>query len=98
MPYLGRGVDLKDEDEVKDYLENLSIEYRFGCYKERNPKACHLLGDFMESINKDFERAFQIYKTNCLDYDHSHSCAKVAGYKSKGRACKKDWVRSAGNF
>ena len=33
-----RGVDLKSEDEVKDYLERLGIEYRFGCYYEKNPK------------------------------------------------------------
>ena len=33
----GRGVDLKNEDDVKDYLERLGIEYRFGCYHEKNP-------------------------------------------------------------
>ena len=33
-----RGVDLKDEEEVKDYLERLGIEYRFGCYYEKDPK------------------------------------------------------------
>ena len=34
----GRGVDLKNEEDVKDYLERLGIEYRFGCYHEKNPK------------------------------------------------------------
>jgi hypothetical protein len=34
----GRGVDLKNEEEVKEYLENLGIEYRFGCYHEKSPK------------------------------------------------------------
>jgi hypothetical protein len=34
----GRGVDLKNEEEVREYLENLGIEYRFGCYHEKNPK------------------------------------------------------------
>ena len=33
-----RGVDLKDEDEVKDYLERLGVEYRFGCYYEKDGK------------------------------------------------------------
>ena len=33
-----RGVDLKNEEEVQDYLERLGIEYRFGCYYEKNGK------------------------------------------------------------
>ena len=32
-----RGVDLKNEEEVKEYLENLGTEYRFGCYYEKDP-------------------------------------------------------------
>ena len=32
------GVDLKSEDDVKEYLERLGIEYRFGCYYEKNGK------------------------------------------------------------
>lgn len=27
--------DLKSESEVKDYIQNLGIEYRFGCYSEK---------------------------------------------------------------
>lgn len=30
--------DLKDENEVKDYIEKLGVEYRFGCYSEKNPE------------------------------------------------------------
>ena len=33
----GRGIDLKNEEEVKDYLENIGTEYRWGCYYEKNP-------------------------------------------------------------
>ena len=32
------GYNLKDEAEVKLYLENLSTEYRFGCYHEKKPE------------------------------------------------------------
>ncbi len=37
MSSLQRGVNLKDEEEVKQYLENLGTEYRFSCYYEKNP-------------------------------------------------------------
>ena len=36
-----------------DWLIELS---RFGCYQEKNPKSCHLLGDYWESIKKDFSK------------------------------------------
>ena len=87
---VGSGVDLKDSEEVADYIENLGIEYRFGCYHEKDPKACHLLGDYLESIKKDFSKALKLYMNNCDEYNHGHSCHKVAGYKYVGKACAKD--------
>ena len=33
-----QGVDLKKEEDVKDYLERLGTEYRFGCYYEKDGK------------------------------------------------------------
>jgi hypothetical protein len=30
--------DLKEEKDVKEYIEKLGIEYRFGCYSEKKPE------------------------------------------------------------
>lgn len=30
--------DLKDESAVKEYIDKLGIEYRFGCYNEKKPE------------------------------------------------------------
>jgi len=30
-------VDFKNADEVKEYLENLLIEYKFSCLSEKDP-------------------------------------------------------------
>jgi len=87
---VGAGTDLKDTEEVAEYIENLGIEYRFGCYHERDPKACHLLGDYWEGIKKDFNKALKTYTANCDDYNHGHSCHKVGGYKYIGKMCNKD--------
>jgi len=46
---------------MEQYLNNLSTEYRFGCYSEKDPEACHLLGDFMEAIKQDYTKASTIY-------------------------------------
>lgn len=29
--------DLQSESDVKEYIEKLGIEYRFGCYSEKKP-------------------------------------------------------------
>lgn len=31
-------VNFKTESEVQEYLKNLGIEYRFGCYSEKKPE------------------------------------------------------------
>ncbi len=50
--------------------------FRFGCYHERNPKACHLLGDYWEGIKKDFSKVpaenhclLSLYEQNCIFLD-----------------------------
>ncbi len=30
--------ELKTEEEVKEYLDNLGTEYRFGCFSEKKPE------------------------------------------------------------
>ncbi|KAF9803841.1 hypothetical protein SFRURICE_013118 [Spodoptera frugiperda] len=81
--------DLKQEEEVKEYIENLGIEYRFGCYKEQKPEVCHLLGDYLEAIKKDYDKAAKVFKSNCLDYKFGKSCLKIGNYTLVGRGREK---------
>jgi len=87
---VGRGVDLKNDEEVKEYLENLGTEYRFSCYYEKEPKGCHLLADYLLAIKNDAVTAFQVYLKNCDVRNFAHSCHKVAGFRSEGLGCEKD--------
>lgn len=59
---------------------------------------CHLLGDFMESVKKDFSKAAIIYKSNCDDYKFSRSCHKFAGYSFVGKGCQEDQEKSLEYF
>ena len=79
-----RDVDLTDEDQVQDYLDNLGIEYRFGCYQEKSPKSCQLLGEYFESITREFDKALQIFETNCSKNEHGPSCSKAGFYLASG--------------
>lgn len=36
-------VNFKDEAEVKEYLNNIGIEYRFGCYSEKKPEGMRIV-------------------------------------------------------
>jgi len=85
-------LDLQSESDVKDYIEKLGIEYRFGCYSEKRPEVCHLLGDYLESIKKDFEKASKVYRSNCDDYGYGKSCLKFGHYSflGKGKASAND--------
>lgn len=77
--------NLKSEEEVKEYLENLGTEYRFGCFNEKNPETCHLLADYFEAIKKDFDKAGKVYKDNCDARDFPKSCFKTANYLLLGK-------------
>jgi len=84
MAGVGQDTDLSSEEEVKEYLNNLGIEYRFGCYSEKNPKACQLLGEFMESISRETSKAFQVFESNCIANKFGPSCNKAGHYKIIG--------------
>ncbi|KAI8035005.1 cytochrome c oxidase assembly factor 7 homolog [Drosophila gunungcola] len=77
--------DLKKESDVKEYIDKLGVEYRFGCYSEKKPEACHLLGDYLEGIKKDFEKASKVYKSTCDDYGYAKSCYKYGNYSFLGK-------------
>ncbi|XP_033219701.1 cytochrome c oxidase assembly factor 7 homolog [Belonocnema kinseyi] len=82
--------DLKNEDDVKEYLKNLHTEYSFGCFSEKNPEVCHLLGEYYEAIKRDFKKSAEIHKNNCDNFDYGRSCTKYGRLSVIGEGCKKD--------
>ncbi|RZF34092.1 hypothetical protein LSTR_LSTR011662 [Laodelphax striatellus] len=81
--------NFKEKEEVELFIKNLGIEYRFGCFSEKKTEVCHLLGDYEESINSNYKKAFAIYKNNCDNYNHAQSCYKAGGYYMQGKAMEK---------
>lgn len=35
--------DFKKEEDVRLYLDNLGVEYRFGCLSEKNPESKYVI-------------------------------------------------------
>ncbi|XP_060850951.1 cytochrome c oxidase assembly factor 7 homolog isoform X1 [Rhopalosiphum padi] len=75
--------DFKKEDDVKEYIKNLGIEYRFGCFSEKDAQTCQLLGDYLETIENNPDKAAKIYKENCDERNFGRSCYKYASYIEK---------------
>lgn len=82
--------DLADEDQAKEYLEKLGIEYRFQCFHEKLPDGCHRLADFLEAFKKDLTKARTVYQSNCDEGKYGHSCFKFGNYNLLGKAGEKD--------
>ncbi|RZB39345.1 Nicastrin and/or Peptidase M28 domain containing protein [Asbolus verrucosus] len=90
--------NFQSESEVKDFIKNLGIEYRFGCYSEKKPEVCHLLADYLESIDKNYEKAGIVYRNTCDDYKYAKSCSKYATYVLLGKGTKKSDFKAAYNY
>ncbi|PSN55207.1 Cytochrome c oxidase assembly factor 7 [Blattella germanica] len=76
---------VKDEIRIKEIVENIGAQFRYGCYNQKRPEACHLLAEFFETIKEDLHKAGIIYKSNCDDYKYGRSCFSYAHHKLLGR-------------
>jgi len=77
--------DPQNEEEVKEYMDNIGIEYRFGCYSEKNPEVCFMLAEYLETFKRDYENAAKVFRSACDDYGHGRACMKYASYRFVGR-------------
>lgn len=91
----------QEQAERKEYVKNIEIEYKYGCYEvgalkfvlisqcaaieEKLPESCQLLGEFMETVKKDFATAFKLFDDNCTMHQHPRSCYKVGAYLVSGK-------------
>ncbi|MEQ2177370.1 Cytochrome c oxidase assembly factor 7, partial [Goodea atripinnis] len=97
-------INFEDENEVKQFLDNLGVEYSFQCYKEKDPEGnrrtlrltvrcffsgCQRLADYLEGVKKNFDSAAQVLKHNCETNGHSESCYKIGAYHVTGKGGKK---------
>ncbi|XP_059840216.1 cytochrome c oxidase assembly factor 7 isoform X2 [Hypanus sabinus] len=78
-------VNFLDETEVKEYLDNLGVEYSYQCRKEKDPEGCQRLADYLEGIKKNYEAAAKILQHNCEENNHGESCYKLGSYYVTGK-------------
>jgi cytochrome c oxidase assembly factor 7 len=98
MPGVSGLYDLKEEDQVKEYLNRVGVEYRFQCYSEKRPDGCHRLADYLEAFKHDYAKARSVYSMNCTGNHYGKSCFKLGHYDLLGRACSKDTTAAFTNY
>ena len=76
------------QKERREYVQNIGIEYRFGCYEEKRGESCHLLGEYMEAIEQNFVKSFELFRDNCELRKYPKSCYKYAMYLLNGKECE----------
>ncbi|MFH4976148.1 hypothetical protein AB6A40_002857 [Gnathostoma spinigerum] len=78
----------KVQAERREYVKNIGIEYRFGCYEEKRADSCHLLGEYMEAIERNFKSALSLFSLNCEQRKYAPSCFKYSMYLLAGKECE----------
>lgn len=85
---------LKTKEEVIEFLKNLGIEYRYGCYENKNPEACELLAEYVELVERNIEKSTRLYRFTCDTYSIGKSCHNYANSLFYGRGIKKDYAKA----
>uniref|UniRef100_A0A1I8B9V6 Beta-lactamase n=1 Tax=Meloidogyne hapla TaxID=6305 RepID=A0A1I8B9V6_MELHA len=82
------------QKERLEYVQNIGIEYRYGCYEEKQAVSCQLLGEYLEAVEKKYEEAFNIFSENCEKRKWPRSCYKCATYYLAGRATEASYEKA----
>ncbi|XP_077391173.1 cytochrome c oxidase assembly factor 7 [Festucalex cinctus] len=88
-------VNFENDEEVKQYLDQLGMEYSYSCYKANDPEGCQMLADYMEAVKRNFEATAQVLKHNCDEHTHPGSCYKLGIYHVTGKGGVSKCLKSA---
>ncbi|XP_026888004.2 cytochrome c oxidase assembly factor 7 isoform X1 [Electrophorus electricus] len=88
-------INFEDEKEVKQFLDNLGVEYSYQCYREKDPDACHRLADYLEGVKKNYDMTAQVLSHNCEVNGHSESCYKLGAYHITGKGGVTESLKTA---
>uniref|UniRef100_A0A1A7XZH4 Cytochrome c oxidase assembly factor 7 n=1 Tax=Iconisemion striatum TaxID=60296 RepID=A0A1A7XZH4_9TELE len=91
-------INFEDENEVKQFLDNLGVEYSFQCYKEKDPEGCQRLAEYLEGVKKDYESTAQVLKHNCETNGHAESCYKLGAYHVTGKGGVTECLKTACSY
>lgn len=88
-------INFEDEKEVKQFLDNLGVEYSYQCYREKDPEGCQRLADYLEGVKKNYESTAQVLKHNCEVNGHGESCYKLGAYHVTGKGGVTECLKTA---
>jgi len=78
-------VNSKNAPEALELEDKMGDHYRYGCFSQKKPDVCHQLGDYLETVKKDNDKARKIFRSTCDDYGFAKSCMKYGNYAFLGK-------------
>uniref|UniRef100_A0A4W5JYX8 Cytochrome c oxidase assembly factor 7 n=2 Tax=Hucho hucho TaxID=62062 RepID=A0A4W5JYX8_9TELE len=78
-----RLINFEDEKEVKQYLDNIGVEFSYQCYREKDPEGCQRLS------------TTQVLKHNCEMNKHGEGFYKLGAYYVQGKGEVADNLKMA---
>lgn len=78
-------INFKDENEVKQYLDNIGMEYSYQCYKEKDPEGNIHLHCFQNNVAEQEHQSSTLFIWLCFRVPKT---GRVFGRDKKGlRSC-----------
>ncbi|KAG9350961.1 hypothetical protein JZ751_024850 [Albula glossodonta] len=88
-------INFGDEEEVKQFLDNIGIEFSYQCHKQKDPEGCQRLADYLEGVKRNYEATAQVLTHNCEVNGHGESCYKLGAYHVSGKGGVPECLKKA---
>ena len=84
---------------VDEEYETKMVGFESDCNNgSGDPTACHHVGEFFSTVKDDWQRASNVYQTNCDSKNYSASCFNLAKFYLAGKGVKQSDDKAASYF
>eukprot|EP01147_Barroeca_monosierra_P010014 gene10014-2188_t len=79
-----------NKEEQKSYFDDLRKQHEWECETFKKPQDCHMLAEFYQTVDNNFEGAVKWYRRLCDSNNYSRSCTFMATCLLTGRGVEKN--------
>eukprot|EP00730_Choanoeca_flexa_P016115 TRINITY_DN7551_c0_g1_i2.p2 TRINITY_DN7551_c0_g1~~TRINITY_DN7551_c0_g1_i2.p2 ORF type:complete len:215 (+),score=40.26 TRINITY_DN7551_c0_g1_i2:1646-2290(+) len=79
----------KDGKELDEYYADLRRQHEADCQAYNKPSDCHALGEFYETVDKNFAKAAEVFHGLC-NRKYGRSCYRLGSMHMAGRGVDQD--------
>lgn len=53
-------IEFKSEEELKEQLDELGLQFRYGCFMDKRDVSCHSFGQWLENYRRNDKKALEV--------------------------------------